>query len=290
MEIAVEDLRHRPQRAEHQEDADKRRKVGDALEDGNEEQTADTDPEHDLALSLREVALVLLALAIVLDGHQLPLEMILEDESRENHGDKAGEEDLADHASGSDKTLVPQHDGRHVANRRERATRVGGNDDQRGVDDAVVLVGDKLAEDHDHDNTGGQVVKNRREDERQESNTPQELTLAARVHDALHPVEAAVLIDHLDDSHGSHQEEQSRRGTTEVALDDTADEVGDTFMAHRAVRKHLRHLMGDGGVEHKQCPTGHKHQQSHSGLVHFRHALKSYARITQDEDDDNRNS
>ena len=82
MEIAVEDLRHRPQRAEHQEDADKRRKVGDALEDGNEEQTADTDPEHNLALSLREVALVLLALAIVLDGHQLPLEMILEDESR----------------------------------------------------------------------------------------------------------------------------------------------------------------------------------------------------------------
>ena len=61
MEIAVEDLRHRPQRAEHQEDADKRRKMGDALEDGNEEQTADTDPEHDLALSLREVALVLLA-------------------------------------------------------------------------------------------------------------------------------------------------------------------------------------------------------------------------------------
>ena len=79
-------------------------------------------------------------------SNQLALEMILEDESRENHGDKAGEEDLADHASGSDKTLVPQHDGRHVANRRERATGVGGNDDQRGVDDTVVLVGDGLAE------------------------------------------------------------------------------------------------------------------------------------------------
>ena len=41
------------------------------------------------------------------------------------------------------------------------------------------------------------------------------------------------------------------------------------------------------GVDHKQGPAGHEHQQGDGGLVHFRHTLDSYTKIADDEDDNN---
>ena len=40
------------------------------------------------------------------------------------------------------------------------------------------------------------------------------------MHHAPHPVEATVLVNNLDDSHGSHEEEQGRSRVAEVILDE----------------------------------------------------------------------
>ena len=137
----IEDLRHRPQHAKHEQDAHKRRQMGNGLEDRYKDQTAHAEEEDYLALGSAQ------AVGLLLDGHllrssQFALQRKRKDIGRNDHRHERRDENLHDDARSRDHALVPEHDGRHVADRREGATRVGRNDDQRGVDDAVCAVAD----------------------------------------------------------------------------------------------------------------------------------------------------
>ena len=102
--------------------------MGNGLEDRYKDQTAHAEEEDYLALGCAQ------AVGLLLDGHllrssQFALQRKREDIGRNDHRHERRDEDFHDDASSRDHALVPEHDGRHVADRREGATRVGRNDD-----------------------------------------------------------------------------------------------------------------------------------------------------------------
>ena len=110
-----------------------------------------------------------------------------------------------------------------------------------------MVVVNEFAKHHHHHNTGGHVVENGTEEECHKCDAPQQFTL-----------------NDLYDSHRTHQEEQ--RGGS----------------AAKMLFKHAIHHIGSeigeitSGVKHKKCPSGHKHQQRNSRLVHASETLKRY--------------
>ena len=73
MNADIENLRHRPEHAQHEQDAHERGQMGNGLEDGHEDQSTDTQEEDGLALSSRE-AVAILSRGHFLRGCQLALE------------------------------------------------------------------------------------------------------------------------------------------------------------------------------------------------------------------------
>ena len=57
------------------------------------------------------------------------------------------------------QSLVPEHDGGNVADWRESTTRVGCDDDEGSINHAILVVGDELTQNHNHHDTGGQIVE-----------------------------------------------------------------------------------------------------------------------------------
>ena len=55
MLIAIEEFGRKPKQTQNEQDAHKRRKVGQVAEDGDEKQTTYAKEEHNLALRSREV-------------------------------------------------------------------------------------------------------------------------------------------------------------------------------------------------------------------------------------------
>ena len=160
-----------PQQTEYQQDAHERGQVGDGLEDGDEDEAADTQPEDDVALYLGKLTDV--SDREVLRLVELALELQAEDDGRDDHRDERGEENLAEHALGGDDALDPQHDGGDVADGREGTAAVGRDDDQGSVDETVLAVLHQLAQYHNHDDGRRQVVEDGRQEERHECHAPQ---------------------------------------------------------------------------------------------------------------------
>ena len=142
--MSVEHFRHRPQQTQYKQDAHERWQMGDGLEDWHEDESAHAKEEHHLALRCRQSA-GSHRLCLFSGEGELSLQMQREDIGRDEHGDERRNEDFRDDAACRDDALVPEHDGRHVADGREGTARVGCDDDERGVDNAVALVADQLA-------------------------------------------------------------------------------------------------------------------------------------------------
>jgi len=137
----------------------------------------------------------------------------------------------------------------------------------------------QLAQNHHHHDARGEIVENGREEECHEGYAPQQRTLGTGFHHRAHPVEPAILVDDLDDGHGSHEEEQRGRRAAEMVLDDGTHLI-DQLLTTQAGNITARR-------KHEKGPAGHKHQQGHGGLVHFGNALKGYEQIAHDKSNDN---
>ena len=129
--------------------------MGEGLEDGHKDEAAHTQLEDGTSLAHVQVVFRSFLRILVFRGHQVALELQREDVGRDEHRDERGDEDFGDDTEGGDDPAVPQHDGGHVADRREGTSRVGGNHHERGVDDAVFLVFHEFAQNHHHHNRGG---------------------------------------------------------------------------------------------------------------------------------------
>ena len=219
---AEEQLRHRPKNGKNKQNAHKRGQVGEVAEDGHEDETTHAEQEDRLVLPSREHAGSSLFRRCV-GFHQCSVKLILEEEGGDEDGDGRGNEQLLDDTCCRDASHVPQHDGRHVADGREGAARIGRQDDERGIDDAVAMVADQFAEHHDHDDRRGHVVEDGRQDERQCHHAPEQSSFRLRLQRVADEVEATILIDHLHDGHGSHEEEERRGDAAQVLLNDGVD-------------------------------------------------------------------
>ena len=252
--------------------------MGDALEDGHEDQSAHTEEEDGLALAGGEQA-GLEAECLVLGEREFAFQREAEDVCGNDHRHERGDEYFGDDAGSRDDALVPEHDGRDVSDGRECASRVGCDDDERGIDDAVALVADELSQNHDHHDGCGEIVEDGREDERHEGDAPQQFLLAARLQRVAHEVESAVLVDEFHNRHRSHEEEERGGCGSEVAFNLCADDQCFGF-AYGSGQILCR-------VDHEDGPANYEHQQRDGCLIHFRHALDGNAEIANDEGNDN---
>lgn len=126
------------------------------------------------------------------------------------------------------QTLVPEHDGSHVADGRKRTARVGCNDDERGIDQTVFAVVNQLAQDHHHHNGRSHVVEDGRKDERHRRDAPQQSALALCLEHVAHEVEAAVLVHGFYNGHRPHQKEQRCGRASQMSLNDRTGSRGDS--------------------------------------------------------------
>lgn len=272
--VAVEYFAHRPKHAQHEQYAYKRGQMGNALEYGHKDEATHAQEEYYLALACRQVtgrggSLWCGRVA------ELALEAVLHDKGWNDHRHYRGYEYLLYHACGCDEALVPKHDGGYIANGREGTARIGGYDNERGILDAVLVVAHELAQYHYHHNARGKVVEYGRQEECHDGYAPQQTALAGGAHQVAHKVKATVLVDELNNGHGTHQEEQGGRCGAKVVL---------YHLAHG-----LRYFVANGGgkvlawVEHEDGPTAHKHEQSNGGFVDFCKAFDGYQEVAQYE-------
>ena len=104
------------------------------------------------------------------------------------------------------------------------------------------------------------------------------------LHHSAHPVEATVLVDNLNDCHGTHKEEQRSRGVAEVLLDDGGHLIGHSGYAARVVRVHKVEILQR--IEHVERPAHNEHKQRDGCLVHFSQTFGGDAGVSQHEGDD----
>ena len=129
----------------------------DGLEYRNKAQAANTQPEDDITLCLRELAH--LGLRQVLLFVELAIELVLQDKGWYEHGDQRRDEYLGNHALRRNDTLDPKHNRRDVANGRESTSGISSNHHQACINQTIAPALHKLTQHHNHHNRGGQVVE-----------------------------------------------------------------------------------------------------------------------------------
>ena len=107
------------------------------------------------------------------------------------------------------------------------------------------------------------------------------------MHDVLHPVEAAILIDDFHNSHRPHQEKERCGCVTEMLGNQSIHERHNLISS--ALETGMHQLCERYRIEHVKSPAEYKHQQGDCSLVDLRQALHRNEGIAQDEDDDNSN-
>ncbi len=280
-QAGVEHLCHRPEHAQHEQNADERRQVGNRLENRHENQSAHTEEENRFALAGRKLA-GLETLRLLLGEGQFALQRERQDVGRNHHRHERRQENLHNHARRRNHALVPEHDCRHVADGREGAARIGCNHHQGSVNQAVFLVADELPENHNHHNRRGQIVEDGRQDERHEGDAPEQFFLARGLQHVAHKIKAAVLINEFHDGHRAHQEEQCGRGGAEVSFNLLAHDEGFPLANGRS------QILCR--INHEERPADDKHQQRNGRLVHFRYTFDGNAEVADDESGDDSNS
>ena len=137
-------------------------------------------------------------------------------EGGDHHVHEGGDDEVEDLVVWRDTIIVPQQECRHVTDRRPRAPCITGDDADTGILHSVRGVGDKATQDSDDDDCGSEVVKERREEERGNSYTPQQRALIRRSDDLSHGLEAPIGIDRIHKDHRAEDEEECARDVTEV--------------------------------------------------------------------------
>ena len=219
MDACIENLCGGPKYTQHKQDAHKWRQMGDSLENRHKDQTTHTEEKDNLTLGCRETV-GLLNDSCVFCKLQITLQRQRENIGRKEHRHQRRNEYFRDDTGCSDDTLVPKHDGGHVANWRESTTRIGSNHYQGSVDETVLLVADKFSKDHNHHDRRGQVVENGRKNKRHESNTPQQSPLRFGLERVAHEIETTILVDEFNNGHSTHQEEKSGSSAAEMVFYD----------------------------------------------------------------------
>ena len=149
------------------------------------------------------------------------------------------------------------------------------------------MVGNELSENHDHHDTGGQIVEDGREEEGKDSDTPEERTLRLGLHHLANPVESAVLVHDFHDGHRTHQEEECCGSIAQMFLDDSGHLLHHSCCTACIIRVHQLEILH--WIQHVEGPTTYQHQQGYRSLVYLSQAFGSYECIAEHENDNNRN-
>ena len=209
--VAVEQFADQPEDAEAEEDAHEGRQMGDGLEDRHADQDAEPHAEHQVLLERGGLDSRCRSQPLTGLTTSRPSQDVAGDGQRHDQVDHRGEEDPLHDGQGGDLPADPEHGGGDVADRRPGAAGIGGDDDDAGEEQPVVVLVEQLLHQRDHDDGGGQVVEHRAEEEGDEADQPHQRRELGGLDARGDDLEAVVGIDHLDDGHRPHQEEDDLR-------------------------------------------------------------------------------
>ena len=108
----------------------------------------------------------------------------------------------------------------------------------------------------DHDNTGGHIVQNGRQEKREERDAPQQRPLALRGNHLSHEVEAAVLVYDFHNGHRTHREEERLGSVAQMHLEVSPP---DLRFYQRGPQTEDTQTRRNRGVEHVQHPADNAH-------------------------------
>ena len=218
--LAADDFGGHPKDGEAEEHAEVGGQMGDGLEDGDEDEGADTHEEDELAQTHGYFDTAV-ALGGTLD---VAFEHGADDEDGDDHADQGGDDGFDDDVDGGHLSANPEHDGGDVADGAPGTASVGGEDDHTGIEPPLFLVGDEFAEEGNHDDGGGHVVEQCGEEEGEDGDDPEEFLLVGGGDLVGDDAEALVVFNQGDDGHGAEEEEDNLCGLAEVLDEVVADE------------------------------------------------------------------
>ena len=123
-------------------------------------------------------------------------------------------------------TITPKQQSRRVANHREASSAVGRNNNGRANKHPLTPALNDAMHDDQHHRGGSQVIEIRGDDEGGEGNSPEQTLGVARTDPLRDEIEAAVVVQDLDDAHRSQQEHHDTRGSPHIIEEHiVADEI-----------------------------------------------------------------
>jgi hypothetical protein len=167
-----------------------------------------------------------------------------------------------------DLAADPQHRGCYVADRRPGAAGIGGDDDDAGEKEAVSMIGEQLAHQRNHDDSRRQVVEQGAEEEGDDADQPHQRRQFFGTDALGDDLKTVVRIDHFDDGHGAHQEEDDLR------------------RCHQRFAQFVTDLVVVAGRHGVDGPQHAGAEQRRCGFVDLERVFQGDRRIGDDEYDD----
>ena len=142
----------------------------------------------------------------------LPLEQIGDDEQRQEQVNQRGQEHALDYGKWRDLAADPEHRGCHIADHRPSATGIRGDHNHRCKEQAVALTAREFLHEGNHDNRRCQIVEHGTEKKGYEADNPHQGGLFPGADLRSDDLETIMSVDHLNNGHGSDQEEYNLSG------------------------------------------------------------------------------
>ena len=138
--------------------------MGDGFEHRHKDQSANAHNENNHTETMRNLHTLVVALGT--------LDVALKGETDKPYGNshtcKTCEEGLDDDVDRGHLALDPEHDSCNIADGTPGAAGIGGKNHHTGIEPALLLVGDKLAQQSHHNDCRRHIVEQRREEEGQD--------------------------------------------------------------------------------------------------------------------------
>ena len=206
-----------PNHTQRHQDAHERRQPGNGFENGNEQQTSDTDDKHRLAQV--RMTFVQIGIPVSKTGDDLQsalLEEILCDKHWNHHRHNAGQKQIDNKADRRHFLVHPQHDSGDVTNGREGTTGIGRDNNHASEQPTIFLVAEEATQHHHHDDGGRHVVEHGRHDKRERTDNPQQVPLALGIDVLGDERKTAIAVNDLNNGHGTDKEHHNLASVTQL--------------------------------------------------------------------------
>ena len=190
--------------------------------------------------------------------------------------------------SGRNGACTPEQQSRRITNHREAATTVGSNHDGRTYQHSLTTVLHNLSHDHQHSHRRCQIIKVGRDDKCSEGDRPEQTLGVSGLDPLRDKVEAAVIVQDLNDTHRSQQEHHDTCRTTHIIeehliIDKVLHSVARRLITcqksqvfHCVVSHHVISTVAD--IDH---PTDSANEDSDGRFVHTRQVSSGNHQVAQ---------